>query len=378
MPARSISSTSTLYMATNDALVPGGSRVLVIGVNGVPGVGAVTEDTFTVTVRTWQAPPNAEQPSSSVALATNDESVITAVWQNGALWIGGNEQCVPAGDSVTRSCLRLVQIRTDVRGLAQDITSGSAGRHFYYPALSPDGGGNLVVVFNSSSAAEFASVRATGRLVSDPPNTLVPSIVLRGGSGAQTNSGRMGDFYGAAMDPADPSKVWVTAEYMRATGQGDWGTTVVQLTFGPPPTLGIALNGHTFTTGSVLRLDLSVDNPFGPFLADVYLGAVLPSAAGPSFGCAMGDAIAFVSGSGGVVVRCRSASAATFPTYGPSAFFPAGPSTFTSFFTFTWPSAPAGAYVVFVAFAVPGSLDDGTIGPGDIIAIVGDTVTFSP
>src|SRR5262249_17265403 len=63
MPARSVSSTSTLYIASNDATVPGGSRVLVIGVNGVPGVGSVNEDTFAVTARTWLAPPDADQPS---------------------------------------------------------------------------------------------------------------------------------------------------------------------------------------------------------------------------------------------------------------------------------------------------------------------------
>src|SRR5438105_4377344 len=188
----------------------------------------------------------------------------------------------------------------------------------------------------------------------------------------------MGDFYGAAMDPADPSKAWVTAEYIRATGSGDWGTPIVQLTFGPPPTLGIALNSHTFTTGNVLRLDLTVANPLGPLSADIYVGAVLPSSAGPGLGCPMGDAIAFASGSSGVVVRCRSSSAASFPKFAAGAFIPAGPITFASFFSVTWPAAPAGSYVVFVAFAVPGSLDDGVIGPGDIIAIVGDTVTFSP
>jgi hypothetical protein len=378
-PARSISSTGTLYMATNDFLAPEQNSVVVIGVNGVPGMGLVSEDTFTVTVRRWQSPPDADQPGSSVKLNTNDESVITAVWQNGALWIGGNERCMPGGDATPRSCLRLVQIRTDTRSLQQDITFGSAGRYFYYPALSPDGAGNLVVVFNASSATEPAGVRATGRLVSDPPNSLVPSILLRGGGGAQTNSGRMGDFYGAAMDPADPSQVWVIAEYIRATGSGDWGTAVAQLTFGPPPTLGIALNSHAFTTGNALRLDLTVGNPLGPLTADIYLGAVLPPAAGPSFGCPGGDAIAFLDVSSAVAVRCRSASAATFPRFRDGAFIPAGLTTLGSLVSFTWPStAPAGAYVVFVALAVPGSLDDGAIGPGDVIAIVGDTVTFSP
>ena len=378
MPARSISSTSTLYIATNDGTVPGGSRVLVIGVNGVPGVGSVSEDTFNVTVRTWLAPPDAEQPSTSVRLNTNDESVITAVWQNGALWIGGNERCTPDGDATARSCLRLVQIRTDARILQQDITLGSASRYFYYPALSPDGSGNLVVVFTSSAVTEFASVRVTGRMVGDPPNTLLPSIVLRAGSGAQTNTGRMGDFYGAAMDPADPSKVWVTGEYIRTTGNADWGTTVAQLTFGPPPTLGIVLNSHAFRTGNLLRVDGTVVNPVGPLIADIYVGALAPAASGPILGCSLGDAVAFASASG-IPFRCLSASAASFPKFSAGAFIPPGLTSVSNFFSFTWPAtAPAGTYVVFIALVVPGSLDDGSIGPGDVIALVTDTVTFSP
>jgi hypothetical protein len=376
-PARSLSSTGTLYMAANDGAVPGGSRVIVIGVSGVPGVGPVTEDTFAVNVRSWLVPPNAQQAGSSLRLNTNDESVITAVWQSGALWIGGNEQCVPSGEVATRSCLRVIQIQTDTHSLHQDMTFGSPGQYYYYPALSPDGAGNLVVVFNASSATEFAGVRATGRLTTDPPNTLVASILLRGGGGAQTSSDRMGDFYGAALDPADPSKVWVTAEYIRTTTVGDWGTVVVQLTFGPPPTLALALNSHTFTTHTPLRLDLTVGNPAAALAVDIYLGALLPSAAGPGLGCPLGDAIAFATGSSSVI-RCLSASPASFPKFAASASIPAGPTTLTHFFSFEWPPAPAGTYTLFVVFTVPGSLDDGDIGPSDIIAIGSDTLTFSP
>jgi hypothetical protein len=376
-PAQSLSSTGTLYMATNDGGIAGGSRVIVIGVSGVPGVGPVTEDTFAVNVRAWLTPPNAEQAGSPLRLATNDESVITAVWQSGALWIGGNEQCVPSGDVAARSCLRLIQIQTATHILQQDMTFGLPGRYYYYPALSPDGAGNLVVVFNASSATEFAGVRATGRLTTDAPNTLVASILLRGGGGAQTSPNRMGDFYGAALDPADPSKVWVTAEYIGTTTAGDWGTVVSQLTFGPPPTLALALNSHTFTTHTVLRLDLTVGNPAAALTVDIYLGALLPSAAGPGLGCPLGDAIAFATSSSSVI-RCLSASPASFPKFSAGASIPAGPSTLANFFSFEWPPAPAGAYTLFVLFAVPGSLDDDRIGPSDIIAICSDTLTFSP
>jgi len=378
-PAQSLSSTRALYMATNDSITVDASRIVVIGVNGVPGVDTVSEDTFTVNVRPWEVPPDAEQAGTDVRLTTNDNSVITAVWQRGALWIGGNEQCRPGGESTARSCLRVIHIQTDTRGVQEDITFGSPGQYDYYPALAPDGSGNLIVVFNTSSATDFAGVRATGRRAVDPPNTLVVSLPLRLGGGAQTSSsGRMGDFYGAAMDPADPGKVWVAAEYIRATAAGDWGTVIAELTFGPPPTIALALNSATFKPHDELRVDLMVGNPIGALSVDIYLGAVLPPAAGPGLGCPMGDAVAFVIPSSGAVIRCLSASPASFPKFVAGGTIPAGPSTLASYFSFVWPAAPAGPYTVFVAFAVPGSLGDGDIGPDDVIAIASSALTFSP
>jgi hypothetical protein len=41
-------------------------------------------------------------------------------------------------------------------------------------------------------------------------------------------------------------------------------------------------------------------------------------------------------------------------------------------------SSAGGDDTLFVVFAVPGPLDDGGIGPSDIIAIGSDTLTFSP
>ena len=379
LPAPSLSSTHTLYMATNDGITPDASRIVVIGVNGVPGVGTVSEDTFTVSVRPWDVPLDAEQAETEMRLSTNDNSVITAVWQRGALWIGGNEQCRPGGDPTVRSCLRVIHIQTDTRGVHQDITFGSAGQYYYFPALAPDDAGNLIVVFNASSATDFAGVRATGRRTADPPNTLVASIPLRLGGGAQTaSSGRMGDFYGAAMDPVDPSKVWVAAEYIRATATRDWGTVIAELTFGPPPTIAVALNSATFTRHDELRLDLTVANPAAALSVDVYLGAVLPPAAGPGLGCPMGDAVAFVTASSGVAIRCLSASPASFPKFVAGGTIAAGASTLANAFSFVWPAAPAGTYTIFVAFAVPGSLGDGDIGPDDVIAIASSALTFSP
>jgi len=383
-PAQSLSSSGSLYMAMNGNGESGSGAVVLFAVNGEPGVTIVTEDSTVLHINSWLPPPDAVQAGSAVRLDTGDASVISAVWQRGSLWLGGSERCVPSGDTVPRSCLRVIQIQTDLRSVPQDITFGSPGQDYYYPALSPDGVGNLVVVFNASSASDFAGVRVTGRLASDSPGTLAASTLLRAGRGAQTSSlGRMGDYYGAAMDPANPSKVWVIAEYIRATASRDWGTYVAQLTFtaGPPPTLALALNTHTFRAGDALQMTLTVGNPGDTLLVDVYAGIALAPAAGPGLGCPLEDAIAFLTdGLAHFVIRCASASPASFPRLFAGASIPAGlpATTFPGFFGFVWPPAPAGPYTVFMAFTVPGSLAHGSIGPGDTIVVATDTLTFSP
>ena len=206
-PAQSLSSTGRLYLAMNGNGGSGSSALVLSAVNGEPGVTMVTEDSTVLPINSWRPPPNAVQAGSAVNLETGDASVISAIWQRGSLWLGGNEPCVPRGETVPRSCLRVIQIQTDLLSVQEDITFGSSGQDYYYPALSPDGVGNLVVVFNASSATDFAGVRVTGRLATDPPGTLAASTLLRAGGGAQTiSSGRMGDYNGAAMDPAEDRK----------------------------------------------------------------------------------------------------------------------------------------------------------------------------
>ncbi len=231
-PAQAVSSTSNAFM-----LMHGGGGLTLFTVSGVPGVSSVVETSQTFAVRPWGAPPDAPQLGSPVLLDTNDDRVLSAAWRNNSLVLAGNEACIPSGDVGARSCLRVLEIRTDTNTVQQDMTFAASGTYYYFPALRPDGAGNLYVVFTASSATAFASVRMTGRLANDPLNTLQASVELRTGGGAQLDAdaqghGRMGDYAGAATDPSDPTVVWVMGEYIASTGGRTWGTYVAQLNFG--------------------------------------------------------------------------------------------------------------------------------------------------
>jgi len=218
----------------------------------------VTETVRTLPVRSWGT------------------AVESTAWQDDSLWLAGNEACGPAGEPTSRICLRVIEVRTDTFEVHQDITYGADDASYSHPALRPDRDGNLYVVFNSITSTEPLSVRVTGRAATDPLNTLQPSVVLRAGRGNPVGT-RFGDFSGAAVDPADPTRVWVAGEYLRSItlsgDSADWGTVIAQLRIGGAPfvasftspadgafvngivTIGVSETGGTPPFTWMLRID---------------------------------------------------------------------------------------------------------------------------
>src|SRR2546425_2216099 len=98
-----------------------GTQVKVYKVSGVPG-SAVPTTTTIIPIRAGVPPPLAPQLGSGVLLDPSDGRIESAVWQNGSLWGTAPESCKPTGDADARSCLRIVEIRTDTMTARQDLT----------------------------------------------------------------------------------------------------------------------------------------------------------------------------------------------------------------------------------------------------------------
>lgn len=395
-PAHSLTSTATLFMPGRPVETAAAVLTL-LAVNGVPGGTSVTSTSTSLTIRAWRSPPDAPQPGTMVQLDTGDRRVQSAAWQNGSLWLAGNEACTPAGDTAVRSCLRVIEVRTDTLTVRQDITFGAVGQYYVYPAIRPDSAGNLFVVFSHSSTTDFAGVRVTARLATDPPGTLRPSNDLRAGAGAQTDidpdlgTSRMGDYSGAAVDPVDPGTVWVTGEYVRSTADRDWGTSVAALMFPlASPTLSFRLSkqgaassaGLQFKPGDTLQVDVTVSNPGPALIVDVFFGALLPPPAGPALGCPGGDPVAFfVDNLTRAVLTCLSQAPQTFPPLFQRLTLSANlpPTTIVNFFNFVWRvGAPNGTYTLFGAVTPPGAFADGSLGPTQFTAVTTSPVDFAP
>jgi Abnormal spindle-like microcephaly-assoc'd, ASPM-SPD-2-Hydin len=231
-PAQSLSSTSTLFMAS--VTYPSSTFIRIWSVSGVPAVGpGVSVSSTTSTINTLSIPPSAVQQGSSNLIDTFDNRLLDAVYRDGSLWVSANSACIPSGDTETRSCLRFIQVETGTLSIDQDFDFGINGGYYYYPGVTLDSADNLISVFSGSSASEFPSVYASGRLASDPPNTLQTPALVKTGEAAYLFS-RWGDYSSVAIDPSDQTRAWGAGEYARTNG--DWGTWIAELTTGVSPT----------------------------------------------------------------------------------------------------------------------------------------------
>jgi hypothetical protein len=238
-PVQSLTSTSTEYMAST---IVGyyGSYVNVFAISGVPP-NAISVSTYSVRTTTISSPPSAIQPGSAYTLDTGDYRVQDAVWANGNLWLAHNNRCTPSGDSLSRSCLHLVDVNTNTMTAVQDFNYGIAGKYLFYPAIRViPSSGNLFVVFGLSSASNYPAIEVTEHASIDPVNSLESPTVLQAGQGPVTLtfgcSGsvcRYGDYFGAGLDPSVPNGVWVAGEYGSGINSGygpTWGTRIASFT----------------------------------------------------------------------------------------------------------------------------------------------------
>jgi hypothetical protein len=294
-PARSLTATSTEYITYNNSdcaylgcTNPAQPSVGVLAVTGTPAAHTVAFTETDLSMLPTTVPPNASQPGCATVTAcgvvTNDDIFLGAVYDNGALWTGGNDGCIPSGDTTTRSCMRLAGI--DVTGSSPALLGAGdiavAGWDLYYPAVLPYGAGDVGVAFTQSSATVDPEVAGTALAVGVTTLTVVPLAV-----GQTTYGGtRWGDYSSAAVDPASGLDWWLAGENSSTgcCGGLNWGTAVAELTgklaftAQPPPS---SPAGATFNTS------VQVADPFGDLLPSVPVTlAIHGGPAGAALHCA--------------------------------------------------------------------------------------------
>jgi hypothetical protein len=147
---------------------------------------------------------------------TGDARVQSPIWYKGKLWLALNVGCYINGDTQTRSCIRITEFDTNTSKVLLDFNIGHIGASLYYPALSIDkSGDNLGVIFGYSSSDTYPSLLVGSSSVKNN-NTIFKSLkyfqFLKNGT-VNSLSTRYGDYFSAAMDPSEPTSIWVAGQY---------------------------------------------------------------------------------------------------------------------------------------------------------------------
>ena len=92
--------------------------------------------------------------------------------------------------------------------------------------------GNIAIGYSVSSSTMNPAIRITGRRKTDPKNLMRAEVVIKQGTGSQTNGlERWGDYSTMQVDPADDCTFWYTQQYIAANGAFNWNTRVAAFKF---------------------------------------------------------------------------------------------------------------------------------------------------
>ncbi len=228
-PAQSLSATDTEYVVSVDSR---SSRVVhLLTVDGIPPAAVQVQPVASLPISLLLPPPRGQQPPTGTGgrqpvIGTNDDRVLDSVWENGKLWLSANTGCVPVGDTSFRTCARLIELATATPTVDWDTNISRPGAHVFYPALMPDGSGNLVIVYGESSLSILPELVAIART---PDGTFTAPVVIAQSAGSYSGD-RYGDYFGAARDPSQPAVVWVAGEHgVEIAGTRAWSTSVASV-----------------------------------------------------------------------------------------------------------------------------------------------------
>ncbi len=175
--------------------------------------------------------------------------------------------------------------------VAQQSTFAPDAKFRWMGSIAMDHNGNMGLGYSVSSSTSNPSIAVTGRLATDPANTMQAETTVVAGTGSQTgNLSRWGDYSAMTVDPVDDCTFWYTTEYMKTTGSFNWNTRIANFKFSgcgaatPDFSLAASPASLTVNQGASGNSTISVTDLNG-FTGSVTLSASgLPSGVTASFG----------------------------------------------------------------------------------------------
>jgi len=206
-PVRSMDVNDKSYLVRT--FQSGGSYVYVYEINDPVGTPSLTRNL--VQVNPYGGPPLGNQLGGNQYESGGANLRNEPVLQDGILHFA---HCVSQGSF---SAVRYLAIDAQTRNVIKDFAMGSGSHYYSYPALAVAENNDVVISYSRSSNTEYIGAFYT--VIKAEDNEPLGSFMLQSGKanyyktfGGTRN--RWGDYNGAWTDPADPSNIWVYAEYV--------------------------------------------------------------------------------------------------------------------------------------------------------------------
>jgi hypothetical protein len=114
----------------------------------------------------------------------------------------------------------------------QQSTFGPDSNFRWMGSIAMDKLGDIALGYSISSANKYPSINFTGRVPTDPKNTMETEAKIVAGKGSQVGTGsRWGDYTSMAIDAQDDCTFWYTNQWYMTTGSFDWSTQLASLKF---------------------------------------------------------------------------------------------------------------------------------------------------
>jgi hypothetical protein len=161
----------------------------------------------------------------------------------------GDHEALVVNHSVGRpSGVRWYELRNPngVPSVYQQSTFAPDSNYRWMGSIAMDKAGDIALGYSVSSSQIHPAIRFTGRVPTDPLNTMQAESTIINGAGSQLkNLNRWGDYSSMSVDPVDDCTFWYTNEYLKANGTFNWSTWIASFKFpncGTAPTPDFSLS----------------------------------------------------------------------------------------------------------------------------------------
>jgi hypothetical protein len=232
-----------------------GNGLFLATITGTPAANNVALKETGIASKDFPAPAEPQVPGGSIGGGDLDGRIYDAVYETETSDSKPVIAYSSARECGVRTCITSAKI--DLSGTKPVLTTnalvGEPGWDYSYGAVGLNASGSAFEVYSRSSSSADPGIAVVGPgfdVTLQPP---AAGTTTCSGSGPPCDE-RWGDYLGTAIDPSEPSSVWVSGLYQASNGTYGWATAIAKVsanTFSLPAATTGSASSVTATTATV-------------------------------------------------------------------------------------------------------------------------------